>query len=146
MDFAGDAAAIAARFASGILAPPAGYAAIREATATPPQALGMLPALVVFLDDGELITAHGERAGGIDYLARFYYVQTADIPREGAALLAWASVLVDALKGSVQLGGRVARATVDGFTVGLLPYADLPHAGIELRVHVTTSEAWGATA
>lgn len=144
LDFAGDADAIAALFPS--LTPPAGLSAIRSATADPPSALKMLPAVVVYPDTGELVTGNSSRAGAIDYLARFYFAQSSDLPRQSRVLLKWLGVLVDVLKTSTQLGGRVARAVVEGFTVGLLPYAGRQYAGIELRIRVTTAEGWVATA
>lgn len=145
MDYLGDADAIAAYFPG--LTPPAGQGAIREASGRGPTTPGMLPAVVVSLDDSELDTGNGTRAGVTRYLARFYLGESADLARDLAALGAWASVLVDVLKDHVQLDGRpnVARAVVDGLTVGLLPYSSRTWAGIEIRIKVTTSESWLAT-
>lgn len=150
MDFSGDADAIAARFASGTLTPPAGEEAVQVATAEPPNALGDLPAVIVGLSAGELDTGNGSRKGAIEYVARFYLAETADLPREGRRLLKWATVLLDALKGSAQLAGRpnVAVVKVAGFTIppdGML-YAEKRHAGIEIRIHAVTSESWLAVA
>lgn len=147
MDFSGDADAIAARFASGTLAPPAGETAVQVATGDAPQVLAGLPAVLVSLSAGELRAGNGSRQGALEYVARFYLAESADVATEGRRILAWASVLIDALKASAQLGGRVAQATVAGFTVppGGLVYATKVYAGIELRVHVVTSEGWLAS-
>lgn len=144
MDYLGDATAIAAYFPG--LTPPAGLGAIRESTALPPSTPGALPAVYVSLDDSELLTGNGVRAGGAKYLARFYLAESSDLARDQASLMAWASVLVDVLKTHVQLGGRVARAVVSGLDVALLTYSSRTWAGIELRIMVTTSESWLATA
>lgn len=150
MDFSGDADALALRFTAAFCPAPtvAGNVlpAIDSSTAESPNALGATPCCLVFLEDGDLVTGNGTRAGVIGYVVRFYYAEAADLARDARALLAWASVLIDALKGAAQLGGRVARAVVDSFTVGLVPYAGRTYSGIELKVLFTTSEAWGATA
>jgi hypothetical protein len=77
---------------------------------------------------------------------RFYYDQASDLTRQSVALLAWLGVLVDQLRASVTLSGNVVTARVDGWSVGLLTYADQPYAGIELKVGMVTSEGWSATA
>ena len=144
LDLAGDAAAIASYF--GAVSPPAGEAAIAEATATPPQVPAGLPAVFVYLEDGEFSTGNGSRAAVITYNTRFLLCQAVDIATEAARLLAWAPVLLEALKLHAQLGGRVARAVVDGFEVGLITYAERSFAGIDITVQVTTSEGWVAAA
>lgn len=138
---------LAERFTA--LAAPAGLPTldpVRVSTADPPEALGDLPAVVVFADEGELETGNGVRAGVSTWLCRFYLSQTADLEHESRSLLRWLEVLLDRLKGAAQLGGAVARAVVSGYTVGLMPYSGRQYAGIELRVTITTSEAWEATA
>lgn len=146
MDFAGDAGAIAALYP--LLTPPAGQGAVREASATPPATLAMLPAVYIFLDDSDLVTGHGVRAGVSHYLARFYLEESADLTRNATRLNAWATVLADVLKAKVQLAGRpnVARATVDGLKIALLPYSDRLYAGIESKITLVTSETWLASA
>jgi hypothetical protein len=149
MDYLGDAAALAALYA-GLAAPgtPAGLSPVREATANPPAAWGPLPAVAAVLDTSDLASGNGVRAGVSRYLVRFYLTEAADLTREAAALSAWATILVDVLKDHVQLDGRpnVARATVDGLKVDLLPYAGRLYAGIESKITLVTSEAWLATA
>lgn len=143
MDYRGDAAALAALYPA--LTPPvapAGLIAIREATAAIPASWGMLPAVGIFLDGSEFVTGNGTRAGTTQYLARFYLGEAADLARDQDALMAWAAVLADVLKAHAQLGGRVARAVVDGLEIGLLPFAGRTYAGIESRIHLTTSESW----
>lgn len=83
------------------------------------------------------------------FVARFYYSQAGDIARDAAAVQRWTTVLVDQLRGAVQFGGTVpsvTRASVDGYSIGYLRFADKDYAGVELQVGVTTSEPWQAVA
>lgn len=144
MNLAAIADAIAARFLA--VTPPADEPAVRVATADPPAAHGALPAVVVYLQAGELETGNGTRAGTLEFRAAFYLAEAVDTAREGRRLLLWTAALIDVLRLAVQLGGTVAVATVDGFDVGLLPYAGRQYAGVEVRVNVVTSEGWAAVA
>lgn len=149
MDFAALATAVAAKYAPGVLTPPAAYPTdIRSSTGTPPAQLGARPCVVVFVDEGELDAGNGTRIGLHHLLARFYYSDAADfdLARENAALEAWLSVLVDAHKAGVQLAGTVAACRTVGYKLGILDYAGGKYNGAELRVDVATSEGWAATA
>ncbi len=145
-DFDAIGTALAARFAPAQVTPPATYTNVRSATADIPNQLSALPCVVVFPESGEFRTGNGSRLGDHDFLVRFYYASTLDLTRDANALRKWATVLVDQLRLSVQLGGAVDRATVDAWTMGLQTYAGTTYSGIELRVHVVKSEAWVAVA
>ena len=138
--------AIAARFAAGQVTPPATFQNIRVATAAPPGAMAALPCVMVFPDQGQFDTGNGTRLGLHTFTVRFYYGQAGDIARDAVALQKWLTVLADQLRISVQLGGTVARATVDAYKVGYLNYGGKDYSGIELTVGVTTTEGWAAVA
>jgi hypothetical protein len=140
------ATALAARFAAAQVTPPAGYQNIRKATAAPPNAMPVRPCVIVFPEDGEFRTGNGTRMGGSEWLVRFYFNETGDIARDQVALLKWLTVLVDQLKLSVQLGGTVTTARVDGYKIGVMGYGRKDYSGIELRVHIVTTEPWAAVA
>jgi hypothetical protein len=146
MDYAGDAAAIAAIFPT--LAPPAvDPRAVRDGTSTPDSAPGPTPAVFVFLDDSDLAKAgNGTRLGVTRYIARLLIDEAADLAHDNAAVLAWASVLADTLKTHVQLAGRpnVARCVVDGLAGGIVPWAGRSWAGVDVRIRLVTSEPWAA--
>ena len=145
LDFDAQAIALSARFDPGVVTPPAGYDNIVVSTADIPEALPRTPCVLVFLDQGAMETGNGTRLGKHEWTVRFYYGQVTDLPRQNVACRKWAGVLVDQLRGAVQLGGTVARATVDGYTVGMLRYGNGTYAGIELKVTTVTTEGWGAT-
>lgn len=146
-DTIGDA--IAARFAAAQVTPPAGLTNVRSSTADPPSALsGALPCVVVVPLAVDFRTGNGSRFGSMSWTVNFYLAERAlaDLARDVSALRRWLGVLVDQLRGSVQLGGLVARATIDGATIGLLTYAGNTYSGISIDVTVITTEGWSATA
>lgn len=149
MDLYAIATAAAARYAAGTLVPPAGYPAIRTATAKLPNELGgFLPALLVFPPTGRLRAGNGTRLGSHDWIARFYYDQAGvdQLERDSVALMSWTSVLVDAHRGSVMLGGLVVSIRTVGYTIGLLRYAGSEYSGVQLALELETAEGWSVTA
>jgi hypothetical protein len=145
-DFDAIGTALAARFAAAAVTPPTGFGNIRLSTADLPNGVATLPTVLIFPDTGDFATGNGTRLGIQDWLVRFYYAQTGDLTRDTNALRKWLTVLVDQLRDSVQLGGVVVYARVDGWRVGQLTYAGQDYSGLELRVRVQTSEAWPAVA
>lgn len=138
--------AIAARFAAGQVTPPATFGNIRVATANPPNAMAALPAVMVFPDSGGFDTGNGTRVGTHTFTVRFYYAQAGDLARDAVAIQKWVTVLADQLRISVQLGGTVARATIDAYKIGYLNYGGKDYSGVEMTVGVTTTEGWAAVA
>lgn len=141
------ATALAARYAAGAMTAPTGYTPMRVATADLPGQMTPLPTALVFLDAGEFQrSGNSTRMGSHDWFVRFYYNQAGDLARDQVALRAWAEVLIDQLRDATQLGGLVDLARVDGYTFGILRYADVEYTGIELRVHIVMTEGWAAVA
>lgn len=141
------AAAIAARFASGAVTPPAGYANIRSSTANAPGAIGPTPAVVVSLDAFEFQTGNGLRTGAQSWFVRFYFDQTSDLERTEPAIRKWVDVLIGQMKGAAQLTTPlVDRAVIDGGKVGILSYGGVDYTGAELKVSTVTSEGWASVA
>lgn len=145
-DFDAITTPLAARFASGAVTPPASYQNVRFSSGDLPNQMPPLPCVLVFLDEGEFDTGNGTRLGTHKFTVRFYYSQTADLPRDMVALRKWLTVLVDQLRLSAQLGGVVVVARVDTWKIGLLDYASQTYSGIEIGVTIRTSEPWAAVA
>lgn len=150
-DFDAIATAIANRYTAATITavaggPPAGLVNVRKATADLPNQLGALPAVLVFPASGDLRSANGTRVGEHSFFVRFYFAVTKDLPRELNACRRWLTILVDQLKGSVQLGGAVVLATVTTWRVGTLTYGAKDYTGLEIGVRVVTSEGWNGTA
>lgn len=139
-----EATALAARFAPGVVTPPAGYTNIRTSTADLPQTITKVPIVLIFPDTGAFDTGGGSRAGLHRYLVRFYFGLARNLARETNGCRKWLTVLVNQLKtgGAVQLSGVADNCEVADWRIGVLPYAGKDYSGIELGVNVTTSEGW----
>lgn len=142
VDYNAVAAAIAARYAPAQVTPPAGLANVRVSTANLPNHLTMLPAVLVFLDAGELTPGNGTRLGEGVFLARFYLGAPKSLARDMVKLTKWLGVLVDQHGTGLQLGGLVVAVRTRGWKVGMMDYNGVTFSGIELRLQVVTSEPW----
>lgn len=144
LDLDAIAVGIAARFAPGALTAPTGYSTVRQSSATPIAQIGVTPVVLVTIDAGTFEDGNGTRIGEHAFFVRFYLDQVNDTERSEVALRKWASVLIDQMKGAVQLGGItfVTRAVVESYKVGMLLHGNLTYAGIEIVVAVTTSDSW----
>ena len=146
-DFDAIGVALAARFtAANCPAPAGGYQAIRLATNYPPAALPPMPCVLVVPAEGDFATGSGKRESGQEWIVRFYFAEAGVIDRHYKALQKWLTVLVDATKAAVQLGGTVELALITGWRIALLEYGDQDYMGIELTVHIEEHESWLATA
>lgn len=145
-DFDAITTTLAARFSSANVTPPTGYTNIRAATADLPNAMGPLPAVFVFIDNGEFATGNGTRTGVHDFLVRFYYDEGQDLSRAMPALRKWLTILADQLKVSTQLGGIVTVARITTWKAGVLTYSGVDYVGLEFGVRIITDEPWAAVA
>ena len=132
--------AIATRFGAALITPPTGYDDIATATASLPDALTSLPAVLVFPPSGTWTWSPGaQRVGDLEFPVRFYYGPRSDLARSAAAINAWYSVLIERLIGNLALGQSSAGVThsfITGSQAGTLTYADMEYVGIEFAVLV----------
>jgi hypothetical protein len=145
LDFDAVAVALAARYAPGVMSPPAGQAALRLSTATMPQQVTVTPVILVFPDSGTFEYGSSTRQGDALFKLQFLYSMGVDMARDSVALRKWAGVLADQLRGAAQLGGIVASARVSGWRTVKITYGGDEFNGIELDVAIVTTEAWTAT-
>jgi len=149
MDFSAIGAALAVRFnATNCPAPAGGYQAIRYATNFPAAAVGPLPCVLVFPDEGAFASGNGKRESHQTWHVNFYFAETGTPEKDYKALQAWLGVLVDGPKGAVQQGGanNVAVMLVTDYKLGALGYGGKQYSGIELTVHIEAHESWAPTA
>lgn len=153
LDVAAMADAIAAKYARGTLAAPAGaptLVGIRVATAKLPSRITVTPALLVIPESGSLDVGGQDRVGAHTWRALFLYALTEDYPREVNAVQRWLKVLLDAHLVGNQLGGAfagvLAEVRTGGYSVGQIDYAGDTFTGAELELQVITTEAWSPTA
>ena len=145
-DFDAINTALIARFAAAAITPPTGYDNVKISTGNLPEGMFPLPAVLVFPEGGDFTHYPGKRDSTHQYVVRFYYNQNGDLERDTPALRKWATVLVDQLKISTQLGGAVTLAVVTHWAVGTYDYTPNQYTGIELTVSVVVNEAWAAVA
>ena len=124
---------------------PSGYA-LRKVHATPPDNLGIVPAIVVFPETDAMTYGASNRSTVIRFTVRLYLLPQADASRRFQDLLTWRGHLRDMLIGSVTLGGLVHQASVTGTSLGAEVYADQDYITVDLAVEVAKVEAIGATA
>jgi hypothetical protein len=151
MDVTAIADALAARYASANITPPTGEINnIRLATADPPQALDVFPAVLVFamVEPAEFSFGANVRKGLVPFNVEFYLGTDGDLKRQARRLHAWAGVLLDATLTSTHLGlGAVVALTwARRMQIGVLEYAGAKIPGIAISVAITTSEGISPTA
>lgn len=151
MDLLGIADAVAAKYAG--LAVPAGSPTLRtikDATARPPEQMGQLPAVVVFLDAGDLQVGNQTRKALLRWRVQFYYAQAASrsYERDARDVLRWVERLLDAHATGIALGGTlgVAYTRTVGIRVGTVSYAGVDFHGAECTVETMFTGAWSPTA
>jgi len=134
--------ALAARYAPGLVTPPAGRKNITAATARPPNAIPNTPFVVAWADSGEVTFPPGLMLGEHEFKVTFYYSKSeADIPREYASLLDWVGILLAQLAGQTKLGVvGVKKAIPMHWEIGMARYADIMYEAITITVHVWTED------
>jgi hypothetical protein len=137
--------ALAARYAPGIVTPPAGLKNITASTARPPNNIPNTPFVIAWAQEGDVGPYGGGQVSGEHRFAVcFYYSKAeADIPREYIALQSWVGVLLGQLHGQTQLGlgALVPEAAVQKWEIGTAVYAGTTYEAITLTVRVKTRES-----
>lgn len=143
-DYDAIGAALAARYAPGVVTPPSGITQnIRRSLIDLPNIAGPFPLVLVSPDAGELQAGQGSRLGTSDWFVRFYLCRTRNLPRETNQCRRWLGVLIDQLAPGANLSGSpIQVARVLRWRFGILPYARFDHTGIELNVRATHFEGW----
>lgn len=147
MNLAAISSAIAARFASGTITPPAGESAPKAALAVLPDNIGNVPTFLVYPPTWSSSWGIGKRYEG-DYTFRvvLYLGIVGDLPRRHARALAWHDAMIFQLGGQRQLGLEtyVEESDVTGGAIRLGQagdsYADFLHDIVELVVEVKVRE------
>lgn len=148
MDIAAIGSALAARFSSANVTPPAGYDNVALATHELPNAITTTPTVLVFPPEVESFFSGHKRSTNLLFPVRWYIAQTSDKPRAIAALLAWYGVLLDQLEAQFDLGltsGGVSYAVVSTADSGVADYAEVEYAMIQLDVLVHVEEGYAPT-
>lgn len=99
------AEALAGKFASGALTPPAGYGAVRKSTAALPNAIPTAPWVLVTLPRGSVTLGAQQLKHQMEYHVQFHYAKlSGDVARDMTAMLSWLGVLLTATFADMDLG------------------------------------------
>ena len=137
--------AVAARLLAAT--PPTGYT-LRNAYATPPDNLAVVPAAVC-IPGGDSIAygTGGSRTTVLGVTVILYLQEQADMGRKYADLLTWRAWLRSAFDGQVQLNtAGVAQAIVASTTIGTDTWADTTYMTIAADLQVSVLEGVNVSA
>jgi len=107
--------ALAARFAAGTISTPSGSLAMRKSYAQPPKNLPTVPAVILEVNDGDLVANPGQWKHEIHIDVVFCYSKRqGDTVREDAERQRWLGTLLAATQAQMKLGlGSASSYTVD---------------------------------
>jgi hypothetical protein len=141
--------ALAARFSAANTTPPAGYDAVRLATALPPDMISVFPSVVVFPPSTTAEYGPNRLVRQVHrFPVRFYVAKAAGGDRTLRTLYAWRDVLVEQVVSKIQVGlpSVVVKALVPDIRMGESEYGGEMFAVIEMQIDVATREVLGTIA
>jgi hypothetical protein len=135
--------AIAARLEA--VTPPTGYA-LRNAWATPPESLPVVPAVVLFPGDDSISIGNGNRTTVLTVAIRLYLLPIPRMEDKYRDLYTWRAWLRKAFDGAVTISGNAVQVAVTATTLGTDTYADQEYLTVEATAEVTVYDTVAFTA
>ena len=135
--------AIAARLEA--VTPPTGYT-LRNAWATPPESLPVVPAIVLFPGDDSITIGNGNRTTVLTVAVRLYLLPIPRMEDKYRDLYTWRAWLRTAFDGAVTISGNAAQVAVSSTTLGTDTYADQDYLTVEATAEVTVYDTVAFTA
>jgi hypothetical protein len=135
--------AIAARLEA--VTPPTGYA-LRNAWATPPESLPVVPAVVLFPGDDSISIGNGNRTTVLTVAIRLYLLPIPRMEDKYRDLYTWRAWLRTAFDGAVTISGNAVQVAVTATTLGTDTYADQEYLTVEATAEVTVFDTVAFTA
>jgi hypothetical protein len=135
--------AIAARLEA--VTPPTGYA-LRNAWATPPESLPVVPAIVLFPGDDSVSIGNGNRTTVLTVAIRLYLLPIPRMEDKYRDLYTWRAWLRTAFDGAVTISGNAVQVAVTATTLGTDTYADQEYLTVEATAEVTVYDTVAFTA
>jgi hypothetical protein len=135
--------AIAARLEA--VTPPTGYA-LRNAWATPPESLPVVPAVVLFPGDDSISIGNGNRTTVLTVAIRLYLLPIPRMDDKYRDLYTWRAWLRTAFDGAVTISGNAVQVAVTATTLGTDTYADQEYLTVEATAEVTVYDTVAFTA
>jgi hypothetical protein len=125
--------------------PPTGYA-LRNAWATPPESLPVVPAVVLFPGDDSVTIGNGNRTTLLTVAIRLYLLPIPRMEDKYRDLYTWRSWLRTAFDGAVTISGNAVQVAVTATTLGTDTYADQEYLTVEATAEVTVYDTVNFTA
>jgi hypothetical protein len=125
--------------------PPTGYA-LRNAWATPPESLPVVPAIVLFPGDDTISIGNGNRTTVLTVAIRLYLLPIPRMEDKYRDLYTWRAWLRTAFDGAVTISGNAAQVAVVSTTLGTDTYADQDYLTVEATAEVTVFDTVAFTA
>jgi hypothetical protein len=135
--------AIAARLEA--VTPPTGYT-LRNAWATPPESLPVVPAIVLFPGDDSVSIGNGNRTTVLTVAIRLYLLPMPRMEDKYRDLYTWRAWLRTAFDGAVTISGNAVQVAVTATTLGTDTYADQDYLTVEATAEVTVYDTVAFTA
>jgi hypothetical protein len=135
--------AIAARLEA--VTPPTGYT-LRNAWATPPESLPVVPAIVLFPGDDSVSIGNGNRTTVLTVAIRLYLLPMPRMEDKYRDLYTWRAWLRTAFDGAVTISGNAVQVAVTATTLGTDTYADQEYLTVEATAEVTVYDTVNFTA
>jgi hypothetical protein len=125
--------------------PPTGYA-LRNAWATPPESLPVVPAVVLFPGDDSISIGNGNRTTVLTVAIRLYLLPIPRMEDKYRDLYTWRAWLRTAFDGAVTISGNAVQVAVTATTLGTDTYADQEYLTVEATAEVTVYDTVAFTA
>lgn len=135
--------AIAARLEA--VTPPTGYT-LRKAYATPPEALPVTPAAVLFPGNDQITIGNGNRTTVLTVNVVLYILPIPRMDEKYRDLYTWRAWLRTAFDGAVTISGNAVQVAVTGTTLGTDTYADQDYLTVQATAEVTVYDTVAFTA
>ena len=146
-DFNAICATLAARYAPGTLATPAGGTAIRTAYGHAPHSLPATPAVVVMPQTGDVVPGSGEWTITHHVDVNFYLAKSqGDVTRNETQRQIWLPSLLSATLGAMTLSATIKSGLPTSYEFLELSYGDQLYDGITIHLDMIIREAVTMTA
>lgn len=125
--------------------PPTGYT-LRNAWATPPESLPVVPAIVLFPGDDSISIGNGNRTTVLTVNIVIYLLPIPRMDEKYRDLYTWRAWLRTVFDGAVTISGNAAQVAVTSTTLGTDTYADQDYLTVEATAEVTVFDTVAFTA
>lgn len=125
--------------------PPTGWT-LRNAFATPPESLPVVPAIVLMPGDDTISTGNGNRTVVLSVNATLYLAPVPRMDEKYRLLYTWRAWMRSAFDAAVTLSGNAVQVVVTSTSIGTDTYADQDYLTVTAALEVTVYDTVNFTA